>query len=199
MKLPADRKVLLSERLHGIDLSTSTCDGREFEDCRFEECNFTETAFATCRFLDCTFEGCNLSLARVDGCGFSDVAFEDCKLVGVDWTTARWPNLALKSPLRFRSCILNDSSFFGLELPELVLDACKARSVDFREGSFPGARFCFSDLAGCLFNRTDLSGADFTDATDYDIDVNFNQVRGARFSRQEALRLLDHLGIELVD
>jgi uncharacterized protein YjbI with pentapeptide repeats len=199
MQLPADQVEFLSERLKGLDLGVASCADRVFDDCCFEDCDLTGATFYDCRFIDCTFVGCNLSLARFPGCRFSDVRFEGSKLIGVDWTLARWPNLTLAAPISFSQCILNDSSFFGLELPELALEACKARNVDFREGRFPGARFCFCDLAGCLFNRTDLSGADFTDATDYDIDVNLNQVRGARFSRQEALRLLDHLGIELVD
>lgn len=199
MDLPSDQVEFLSERLCGLVLGAASCADRVFDDCRFEDCDLTDSTFSNCRFVDCTFAGCNLSLVRFPGCRFNDVRFEGSKLVGVDWTLARWPNLTLAAPVSFSQCILNDSSFFGLELPELVLDACKARNVDFREGGFRGGRFCFCDLAGCLFNRTNLEGADFTDATDYDIDVQENRVLGARFSRQEAVRLLDHLGIELVD
>lgn len=199
MDLPANQAEFLSQTLRGLDLSERHCSGRTFDDCRFEECNFAGTWFEHCRFSGCVFDGCNLSVCRLTQCRFSDVLFEGCKLVGIDWTAAQWPSIALAAPVRFHGCILNDSSFFGLHLPELTLEACKAHEVDFREGDFSASRFCFSDLRGCLFTRTDLSGADFTDAIDYDIDVNLNVIRGARFSRQEAVRLLEHLGIELVD
>jgi fluoroquinolone resistance protein len=199
MGLPEDQAEFLSQTFQGLDLSGRTCHGLTFEDCRFQECNFSETQFEDCRFTGCLLEGCNLSVCRLDRCRFSDAHFDGCKLVGIDWTTAQWPSIALAAPVHFRNCILNDGSFFGLRLPELTLEACKVHQVDFREGDFSGSRFCFSEFRGALFTRTDLSGADFTDAIDYDIDINLNVIRGARFSRQEAVRLLDHLGIELED
>jgi fluoroquinolone resistance protein len=199
MDLPEDQTEFLSQTFQNLDLGGDVCHGRTFEDCRFQDCNFSETRFVDCRFTGCVLDGCNLSVCRLDRSRFSDVHFDGCKLVGIDWTTVLWPGIALASPVRFRNCILNDSSFFGLTLPELTLETCKAHQVDFREGDFSGSRFCFSDLRGCLFTRTNLSGADFTDAIDYDIDVNLNTIRGARFSRLEAVRLLEHLGIELVD
>ena len=55
------------------------------------------------------------------------------------------------------------------------------------------------DFANSLFNGTDLSGADFTEAINYQIDVNRNKIKGAKFSRYEAVSLLESLGIELID
>lgn len=199
MDLPANQAEFLSRTFSGFDLGETAISNRSFDDCRFQDCNFNGARLEHCRFVDCAFESCNLSVCRLDRCRFSDVRFEGCKLVGIDWTTAQWPSIVLASPVGFRNCILNDSSFFGLSLPELTLEACKAHQVDFREGDFSAGRFCFSELTGCLFAHTDLSDADFTDAIDYDIDINLNTVRGARFSRQEAVRLLEHLGIQLED
>ncbi|MBX3708060.1 MAG: pentapeptide repeat-containing protein [Pseudomonadales bacterium] len=183
----------------GLDCSGAMIARSTFEDCAFRNCRFDEATFERCRFAECTFVECNLSLMRVPGTRFSDVVFEDCKLVGVDWTRADWPRIALRAPLAFRSCILTDTSFHGLQLPELVMEHCRAHEVDFRDGNFARARFCFSELTGSLFNRTDLSGADFTDATDYEIDLTANRVEDAVFSSLEAVRLLRHLGIRLVD
>jgi fluoroquinolone resistance protein len=93
---------------------------------------------------------------------------------------------------RFQECNFSEMRFEDCRFTGCVLEGCNLSvcRVD---------RSRFSDFRGCLFIRTDLSGADFTDAIDYDIDVNLNVIRGARFSRQEAVRLLEHLGIELVD
>ena len=174
-------------------------EGCEFEECEFRECNFTEALFRRCRFIDCTFTRCNLSLLKVAQSGFTGVSFDECKLVGVDWTRAAWPRLVFSSSLAFSHCILNDSSFFGLELDEIVLEACKAHDVDFREGSFCRARFVDTDLTHSLFGKTNLTQADFTDASHYDIDIFNNRLSQAKFSRYEAIRLLDSLDIELVE
>jgi uncharacterized protein YjbI with pentapeptide repeats len=119
--------------------------------------------------------------------------------VGVDWTKADWPRHSFAANLKFNECIINDSSFFGLNFSELVLEHCKAHDVDFRNGNFSKAKFCYTDFTGSLFSKTNLKQADFSEAENYDIDIFNNEITGARFSRYEAVRLLDSLDIELVD
>lgn len=46
---------------------------------------------------------------------------------------------------------------------------------------------------------TNLQSANFTEATQYSINILENQVQGAKFSKHEAVYLLEGLGIELVD
>ncbi|EKO3726303.1 pentapeptide repeat-containing protein, partial [Vibrio metschnikovii] len=121
------------------------------------------------------------------------------KLVGVDWTKATWPVYHSDFELSFKRCILNDSSFFGLTLNELVFDECKLHDVDFREGNFARSTMTYSDFSHSLFMRTNLQGVDFSESTAYSIDVLENNVKKAKFSRYEALSLLESLGIELVD
>lgn len=181
------------------DYSGASIGGKEFDGCTFRDCNFTEATFSRCTFSDCLFEDCNLSLVDLDYSRFSDVEFIGCKLVGVDWTRANWPQVLFSSPIRLIETILNESSFFGLTLQELVLEGCKAINVDFREGDFSNAQFTGTDFSGALFHRTNLSAVDFVDACDYSIDLFNNQIQGAKFDRFEALRLLDCLDVELID
>lgn len=181
------------------DYSGASIAGKEFDGCTFRDCNFTEATFSRCTFSDCLFEHCNLSLVDLDYSRFSDVEFIGCKLVGVDWTRANWPQMLFSSPIRLIETILNESSFFGLTLQELVLEGCKAINVDFREGDFSSAQFTGTDFSGALFHRTNLSAVDFVDACDYSIDLFNNQIQGAKFDRFEALRLLDCLDVELID
>ncbi|WP_434940704.1 hypothetical protein ACRWQN_10470 [Shewanella sp. HL-SH8] len=47
--------------------------------------------------------------------------------------------------------------------------------------------------------RTNLQKADFAESTNFNINVLENTLKQAKFSRYEALNLLDSLGIELVD
>jgi fluoroquinolone resistance protein len=188
----------LDKHFSGLDLSDVELAAKEFENCDFRDCNFSNATLLKCRFIECRFVQCNLSLIKVSGSKFRDVGFDACKALGINWTRADWPRLAMTAPLNFTKCILNDSSFQGLVLEELVLDECKARDVDFRDGNFSKARFMHTDFSGSLFNKTNLSSVDFTEASNYDINVFNNNIHNAKFTRYEALRLLDSLGIELI-
>ncbi|TBR40564.1 MULTISPECIES: pentapeptide repeat-containing protein [Dyella] len=170
-----------------------------FEECDFTQCSFNGARFERCKFIDCTFRSCDLSNLDVTSSKFLTVLFEECKIIGVDWNKAEWPRFAGPGQMAFKKSVLSDSSFFGMKLPELVLEECKARSVDFRGGDFSRANFTYSDLAESMFGNTLLSGADFREATNYSIDIRDNQLNGAKFTRHEAIRLLDGLGFELFD
>lgn len=194
-----DQKEHYSQTFTNLDLSDQKIDSVTFEECSFSDCKFTETTFKNCHFIDCRFDRSNISNCHFGHSKFNDVEFLECKVIGIDWTRAAWPNIALFSPLKFYKCVLNDSTFWGLSLNELVVEECKAHDVDFRNGSFADANFKDTDFSNALFNETNLSGADFTEASNYQIDVNYNRIKGAKFSRYEAGSLLESLGIELVD
>jgi uncharacterized protein YjbI with pentapeptide repeats len=194
-----DARELVSEIFQGIGAERQTLRGRVFEDCGFMSCNLAETTFADCKFVDCTFTRCNLSNVKLGGTRFANTEFVESKVLGIDWTRATWPRVAVGAPLRFRECILNDSTFFGLALEELVIEDCKAHGVDFREADLARASFQRSDFANAQFGKTNLTEADFSGASNYSIDVFENRIERARFTRADALALLDSLGIELVD
>lgn len=189
----------ISEKFNGLVLVEEALSAKEFDDCTFEACDFTEATLKNCKFIDCHFINCNLSLVKLAYSQFRDVVFEKCKLIGVDWTNAYWPRLMLTAPIEFTQCLLNNSSFFKLTLQGLVMQECKAHGVDFREGNFCEANFAFTDLTHSLFGNTNLNDANFTNASNYTIDVYQNQLKNAKFCRLEAVSLLDSLGIELVD
>lgn len=195
----AEQKGYISANFNELLLSGQKIDSTSFEDCTFTNCDFSETEFTNCKFIDCHFLQCNLSILKIKGCQFIDVVIKDSKAIGIDWTKAKWPNISLFSPLKFYQCILNDSTFMGLSLSEIVIEDCRAHEVDFRDGSFCDANFSATDFTNSFFNKTNLSGADFTEAVNYQIDINYNNLKGAKFSRHEAVYLLESLGIELVD
>lgn len=188
-----------NQNFDNLQYSEEQLDEVEFDNCTFKNCNFSGTHFKHCKFIDCHFHQCNLSNIRIGYSRFNEVFFDHCKMLGIDWTRAHWPNLALASLLKFSYCILNDSSFQGLKLSELHLEYCKLQDVDFREGNFSQGNFTGSDFRYSLFNRTTLVEANFSDATNYNIDINFNDIKQAKFSRDQALNLLSGLDIELVD
>ena len=188
-----------SQNFNDLKFSNRDLSEKVFEACTFNKCDFGETVFKRCKFIECQFINCNLGVAKIANCRFSDVVFEQCKLVGIDWTSANWSSLALGSPIKMHKCVINDSSFFGLNMKGMVLVECKAHDVDFREGNFTDANFTLTDFAHSVFNKTNLTCANFQDATNYRIDINNNKVTRAKFSRQEAVSLLEGLGIDLVD
>jgi uncharacterized protein YjbI with pentapeptide repeats len=194
-----EKKDYLSIEFDSLVLSHEKIDSASFEECTFKNCNFSETEFTGCQFTDCHFSQCNLSNMKIFGSIFSEVILEDSKAIGIDWTKAEWPDIPLFAPIKFVKSILDNSVFMGLTLKEIVIDKCRAHEVDFREGIFSGAVFASTDFAGCLFNETDLSGADFTEAINYTIDIKQNVINGVKFSRHEAVSLLEGLGILLTD
>ncbi len=189
----------LSQTFDNLDISTEEINCKIFEDCSFIECNFSATLFSKCKFIDCHFSKCNLSVTKINYSKFLNITFDECKIIGINWTKASWPNIELSSPIEFHKCILNDSSFFGLSLKDIIIESCKAHDVDFRECNLSQADFTYTDFSYSLFNKTNLSEADFTEATNYNINIFQNNVKKAKFCNYEALRLLDCLEIELID
>jgi uncharacterized protein YjbI with pentapeptide repeats len=129
---------------------------------------------------------------------FSDISFLECKISGVDWTKASWDSLIIK-PLRFEASFLNGSCFYGLCLEEFSFKECQIKDVDFREANLEKADFYYSDLKETLFINTNLTKANFAYAKNFDINIRTNTLKGALFSRYDALKLLESLDIKLVD
>lgn len=199
MTLVKSNKEYFEHTFAKLDLSSSINENMIFEDCGFDHCNFTAAQFLQCKFTNCTFNHCNLSVIELCASRFHEVSFNECKLSGIDWTLAYWPTFNLDPELHFSKSILTNASFHGLKLHGVRMEECKLHEVDFRECDMAGAFLTGCDLAGSLFNHTNLRAVDFTDSWDFRIDVLNNTVTRAKFSRQEAISLLESLGIELVD
>lgn len=194
-----DNLDIFAENFEGINLHGMKITKSEFEDCTFVSCDFSETFFSSCKFIECRFENCNLSLMKLTNTKMSDVDFGSCKMIGIDWTMGDWKSLLNADPLHFRECILNDSNFFGLSLEGMVMKECRAKEVDFRNATLKKADFTGTDFKGALFGNTHLEGANFADTSNTMIDIRTNHLKGAIFSRYEALFLLETMGIVLVD
>jgi fluoroquinolone resistance protein len=182
-----------------LDISEQGLNGVEFEQCVFYRCNFSKVNFLRCKFIECRFVECNLSLSRLEFSLLDSAEFDECKLVGIDWTQAQWPQFSSGIPVSFNQCILDSSSFMGQQLKLIKMQHCRAHDVDFREANLSQAQMQGSSFNLSQFHHTNLSKANFTDASGFHIDLTSNLIKGAIFSRFEALTLLESLGIELVD
>ncbi len=173
--------------------------GLRFEECRFESCDLSDCTLEDCKLVDTEFINCNLSLLQVRDTAFRGVKFTDCKLVGINWTRAHWQRVRMSAQLEFERCILNDSSFAGLHLPQIRMVECRICDADFSGTDCEQADFSHSDFTHSTFHHTNLKGADFREARNYSIDITRNDVSRAKFTLPEATALLRGLDIELYD
>ena len=182
-----------------LDLSGHDLSGFEFEACTFVDGNFSAATLRNFRFIECSFSGCNFNNSKLPSSRLRDAVFERCKMMEINWTLLEWSRLMTTAELTLRECVLSDGVFFGLRLDEIIMQSCKAHRVDLREASLRNADLTFTDFTEAKFGRSNLTNADFSEATAFDIDVLNNEMKGSKFSRFEAARLLFGLDIEVVD
>ena len=174
--------------------------GKLFNGCTFLKCNFNGAAFQNCRFRDCTFKSCDLSLVNLKGCSFANTNFEDSLLIGIDWTLTSWGTGKFYfKQVDFSGCVLNYSSFMGLNLKKTVMRKCIAHEVGFQDCDLTQADLTFCDLKDSRFAHTNLADADLRGARDYQIDPTQNTLKKTRFSMPEVMSLLYCLDIEIAD
>ena len=91
--------------------------------------------------------------------------------------------------------VLNLSSFYQINGKGTTFHACSMQEVDFTEANFSEALFEECDLAGALFDRTNLEKADFRNAYNYRISPTINRLKKAKFSQDGLAGLLSDFGI----
>lgn len=194
--------LLNQEEFYDTKFSELKLDALEFRDKRFENCtfiksSFIETIFHSCKFVECEFKECNLSSTQFKYTSLTDTVFEESKLIGINWTQLKWPNINLTSPIKIYQSNISHSSFFELELREIIIEECKAHDVDFRGCDLSNGRFILTDFQNSLFLNSKLYAADFTDAINYSINPQENDIRKGKYSMPDAINLLHYFDIEI--
>lgn len=180
-----------NETVRALRLEAGRLEGSEFDQCLFERCVFAQSALSHCHFTSCRFVGCDLSNITVPSSRFRDVRFEGTKLLGIDWTKAEgMADAHAPTSLSFVECVLDLSSFFGLNLRAAVMERCSAKEIDLSEADLRDAVCRGTNFAGAKFHATNLERADLRGASGYSIDPRANKVKGGRFSLPEAVALL---------
>ncbi|GAH14511.1 unnamed protein product, partial [marine sediment metagenome] len=156
-----------------------------------------ESIFENCKFRECEFLSCNLSNINFKSSNLQDMVFEDCKLLGVDWTKAKWPYVKLTSTLKFYQCNLRLNNFFEMNLIDTVFEECRLQESDFRGADLMGASLCYCDFEKSLLQHCNLTKADFTGSSNYNINPLENTIRKAKFSFPEVIGLLRDFDIEI--
>ena len=175
------------------DFTTTPLEKAEFDSCRFVNCHFENSDLSTIGFIDCTFEDCNLTNARLNGVSLHDVTFINCKLVGILFINCGGFTF---SP-RFEGCQLNLSSFYQVNVSNVVFTKCSLQEADFTEANLTGCMFADCDLQRAVFSNTNLEKADLRTSYNFSIDPERNRLKKAKFSLQNVAGLLVKYGVEI--
>jgi fluoroquinolone resistance protein len=199
MDLLTTQNEYTNQEIKGVVYKNGILRRKEFTSCLFLKCSFSETVFEECHFNACIFRKCDLSLVHFKDCSFSETRFEDSQVIGVDWTETTWASskFTLAKPVDFLSCVLNFSTFMGMNLKQINLIKCIAREVSFEEANLTSANCSYTDFTNSRFLHTNLTGADFTGAKNYTIAAHLNTLKKTRFSLPDAMSLLYSLDIIL--
>jgi uncharacterized protein YjbI with pentapeptide repeats len=175
------------------DFITTPLEKAEYDSCRFVNCHFENSDLSSVGFIDCTFEDCNLTNAKLNGVSLHDVTFINCKLVGILFNNCEGFTF---SP-RFEGCQLNLSSFYQVNVSNVVFTKCRLHEVDFSKANLTGCMFVDCDLRSAVFSDTNLEKADLRNAYNFSIDPERNSLKKAKFSIQNVAGLLVKYGVEI--
>jgi len=175
-----------SETFIKIDFTKQKINKGEYDDCTFKSCNFENIHASNIQFVACEFIDCNFSNAIVRDTAFKEVQFVNCKLLGVKFNECD-PFLL---QLSFKDCQLSFSSFYQLKLPNTLFTTCSLEDVDFTETVLTKSVFDDCSFKNAIFETTNLEKTDFRTSIHYVIDPENNRLKGARFSKEAVVGLL---------
>jgi len=182
---------ITDENFHSLDYSDpENILADSYENCIFSTCHFQAADLDKIRFENCTFDQCNFSMANLLDSRFQYCIFKGGKFLATDWSRAR----ELKEP-KFSHCNMEGSVFNHLDIRYGEFKDCHLIATSFLEVKLQDAVFCHSDLQEAIFEQCQMERCDFRGAKDYQIDIQQNTIRGAQFSRDEAIGLLVGMGV----
>jgi len=188
-----ETEIIEDEQFTSIDYQENLLKPFKYDSCIFKQCNFAQVDLNNYVFLDCTFIQCDFSNAIFNQTTLRDIEFDTCKLLGLAFQDCH-PFLYSFS---FKDCKLDYSTFNELTLKKMVFTNCSLVEVDFTACDLSESVFENCNLNRAVFHKTNLRKADFTTAIHFNIDVNFNQIKGAKFSQAGALTLLHQFAITI--
>lgn len=182
----------IQDQLFGPDdLLSSQLEMGEYENCTFTKVNLNQADLSGFKFIDCAFIEADLTLIKLSNTLLRNVQFTSSKIMGVMFDAASGFGLAIS----FKSCILNNSSFYRVNLKDTLFINSTLKEVDFTESNLSNSLFDYCDLAGSIFDNTNLHKADLSTSFNYNIDLNRNKMLGSKHSIEGGLNLLSSLGL----
>jgi fluoroquinolone resistance protein len=184
---------IADQDFHGIRSSHDTIPMGDYENCTFNNCIFSDSDLSGMNFIECKFTDCDFSLAKLVNSSFRDVKFYGCKLLGLHFDDCNKTGLSAE----FANCQLDLSSFYKLNLRNIILKNCNLKEVDFSESNLTNLALENCDLTGAIFKNTILVKTDFRTSYNYSIDPEINRISKAKFSINGVVGLLGKYNIEI--
>lgn len=131
---------------------------------------------------------------KLEGCRFQDIKFIDCKIIGAEFFKCEKTFFSAS----FKNCLMQYCNFSDLNMKNSTFNGSKLKDSYFTNTLLNGANFNDVDLEGTIFHNCDLRKADFSSATQYDIDPQANKIKKAKFSLPDAIGLLRGFDITII-
>lgn len=176
-----------------IDFTKTPLTAGEYDGCNFVNCNFRQSDLSRYSFSECEFKGCDLSLVKLNGTVLNDVRFSESKLLGIHFSDCN--DLVLS--MSFTGCDLSLSVFYKLKLKKSVFKDCNLQESDFTDADLSSSTFENCNLNRTVFFQTNLEKVDFRSSFNYSFDPDKNNIKKAKFSRNEVVGLLGKYDIEI--
>lgn len=97
----------------------------------------------------------------------------------------------------FKSCLLDYAQFYKLKLNKIQFLDCSMVSVDFMETNLEQAVFDNCNLRLAVFSKSNLQKVDFLTSYNFSIDPENNKLKGAIFSQENVIGLLEKYQIQI--
>lgn len=149
-----------------------------FNNCVFKKCDFSEVDFRSCNFTNCEFDGCNLSMVKFNDAGLDNIHFKNSKLVGTDFSVAK----DFLFSVNFTDCILDYATFVKKKNKKAKFVDCSLKGADFSEADLTLAVFKRCNLSAAVFMRSILVQANLSEAHNFSIDPEQNNLKKTVFS-----------------
>lgn len=175
----------------GEKLEPGQIEKGEYENCTFKKCQFQNTDLSGFQFIDCKFIDSDLTLVKLSNTLLRDVQFSSSKVMGIVFDAAAEFGLSVG----FDACLLNNCSFYKMNLKDTRFVRSTLKEVDFTEANLTNACFDHCDLDGSIFDNTNLQKADLSTSFNYNIDLNRNKARHSKHSVAGGLEILRNLGL----
>ena len=99
--------------------------------------------------------------------------------------------------IKVENCQLNHSIFYKQKLSKKLFAKSKLQEVDFTDCNLNSSVFDDCDLLNTIFDNTDLQNADFRNSYNFTIDPENNKVKGAKFTLETVVGLLNKYNIKI--
>ncbi|MDC6366178.1 MULTISPECIES: pentapeptide repeat-containing protein [Flavobacteriaceae] len=177
---------IADQEFSGKDFTQNRLPKADYENCTFEKCSFINGFLDNQNFMECRFVDCDLTNANVKHTIFKECIFESTKLVGLKFEDC---NDFLLS-VQFKNCNLTLASFFQLALKGISFSDCILIETDFTEADLTQSVFSECNMEHAIFQQTNLEKADLSSSFNLNIDPEQNQLKKAKFSKDNIIGLL---------